>query len=187
MSSKPSLDASIKDHLSEHIPYSVMMLRYASHRLCQCPPLTAIDWNAYYECWAVHARLLANFLTNNSDQTRFRITDLTAGYQYDTGGVAPILGQLNVQVMHFNPDRTKDNAKKINGADVAALTNWIEGAIAKFKCTLRKEYREFWGEENTDPHCLTQQTKTAEFLDIDPNAKTTNSVSTAYVVFSPRG
>ncbi len=166
---------SITDHLSEHIPYSLLMLRYALY--CLRAPRSQLDWNAHYECFAVHARLLAVFLTDDSDQTTFRISDLTTGYSVVTQ--LKVFHKLNEQVLHFNSRRTKDAKDKIDGTEVARMASWIERAFSDFEKALRAEYRPFLRMDIADPTNLIEQG-----VSLGPNRTTTTTTETRGI-FTP--
>jgi hypothetical protein len=61
---KPLTDNQI-EHLEEHVPYELLMLRFTLGKLrTEKHPLA---WNAMLESFAVHARNLYSFLANKGD------------------------------------------------------------------------------------------------------------------------
>ncbi len=50
------------EHLREHLPYELLMLRHTYDRING--NRYTLDWNAYYESFTIHARNLLDFLNN---------------------------------------------------------------------------------------------------------------------------
>jgi hypothetical protein len=57
------------------MPYELLMFRYAYERICD--DRYQLDWNAYYENFALHARILFNFLMNEDGANNFKAEDFT--------------------------------------------------------------------------------------------------------------
>ena len=96
------------EHLSHHLPYEVLMLRHAHSRMNS--PGYPLDWNAYYEAFALHARVLLDFLENKSDGRNFRKSDFSDTFKAETDQeIQRIVRQeMNCQVLHFGKSRKSE-------------------------------------------------------------------------------
>ena len=72
------------DYLEEHLPYELLMLRHTHSTLLQTQDV--LNWNAFFECFVVHARNLYNFLRNKSDLNTFAAVDFTTRYRRPNAG-----------------------------------------------------------------------------------------------------
>jgi hypothetical protein len=130
------------DWLKEHLVYEYDMLRYSyamGERLPQGP-----DWNAYYECFAVHARLLSKFLASDSGSTNFDADDFVEGYAVKPDDrLGRRMNSMNEQVFHSGKQR-KEASKKINGGDLAQMHGWLCHAVEVFASKLPPPCRECW-------------------------------------------
>jgi hypothetical protein len=71
--------------IRQHPPYELDMLNITLERITRVTPTTthsAIpEWNAYFESFAVHARNLRDFLTNDGDSRNFQAKDFVDRYR----------------------------------------------------------------------------------------------------------
>ena len=63
------------EHLGDHLPYEMLMLRHSYQRTLE--NRYALDWNAFYEAFAVHARNLFHFLINKGGPNNFNARDFS--------------------------------------------------------------------------------------------------------------
>jgi len=66
------------EHLGDHLPYEVLMLRHSYERTLEVR--YALDWNAFHEAFAVHARNLFDFLMNKGGSNNFNARDFSASF-----------------------------------------------------------------------------------------------------------
>jgi len=137
-------------HLTEHIPYELLMLRHARCRLYQ--PDGQLNWNAFLEAFAVHARNLLDFLMNRKDSRNLKASEFKSAYRppahRDLDG---IMEKLRVQILHWGKRRPSDPGEKLDVADADKLCQWIEDATARFLTSLSPEHRKHWDEDRARP------------------------------------
>lgn len=135
----------IDNHLRDHLPYEKMMLEYTFKKISESPTsLTTEDWNAYYESFAVHARILAEFLSNKDKK------NLQAG-QFITGFceakppnlTGPFI-DLNEQVLHIGKKRPTESDKKVSIETAEKIYLWLNSAFDKFLDELPETMKELW-------------------------------------------
>jgi len=111
---KKALTASQLEHLEEHIPYELLMLRFTLGKLrTEKHPLA---WNGMLESFAVHARNLYWFLINKRNHAEDHIAREFAE-TYTVPNASDMTGpfqRLNQQVMHLESSEKR-----------SALTNSI--------------------------------------------------------------
>lgn len=118
-----------KAYLSEHLAYMLKMLRYDLQQMQQQQHY--LSWNAHFESFAIHARNLANFLTNN-DTGNIKAADFVAGFKARKGDLSGPLAKLEKQVFHLAKQRPTTVVGKFNTDDAKAVANWIEQNFADF-------------------------------------------------------
>lgn len=133
--------------LQEHLSYELLMLRLTYSKLSQVADQA--DWNAFYESFAVHARNLYYFLTNEEElQARHFVTDYKAVKTNETKGP---LQRLALQVFHLSKDRPPTSSRrgaKIDAEDRQAVYSWIEDQMTDFVRQLPKSYAEAWAKSD---------------------------------------
>jgi hypothetical protein len=135
------LTTSQLEHLEEHIPYEVLMLRFTLGKLrTEKDPLA---WNAMLESFAVHARNLYWFLTNKRNHQEDHVAcEFAENYMVpNASDMTGPFQRLNQQVMHLGRQRKKVNADKFQTHHAEKVSNWIERAMLKFRDALAPEVR----------------------------------------------
>jgi hypothetical protein len=136
---KKALTASQLEHLEEHIPYELLMLRFTLGKLrTEKHPLA---WNGMLESFAVHARNLYWFLINKRNDAEDHIAREFAE-TYTVPNASDMTGpfqRLNQQVMHLGKQRKKISTDKFHTDDAEKVANWIEIAMPKFRAALAPE------------------------------------------------
>ena len=103
-----------------------------------------LDWNAFFESFAVHARNLYRFLTND-DKPNYHANDFAVGFKATkTDTTKSTFEKLNQQVLHFGKWRPADNSKKANVADAEFVARWIEQNLRAFQAALDPNYQAAW-------------------------------------------
>ena len=89
--------------LGEHLPYEFMMLRYCLLRIHNAEQL---DYNAFYEAFAVHVRNVLRFLRDKADggfrRRRFNPQSAVGKAPIE---IATISAPLTEQVLHIGMGR----------------------------------------------------------------------------------
>jgi hypothetical protein len=63
------------EHFGDHLPYELLMLRRSHQRTLE--DRYALDWNAFYEAFVVHAGNLSDFLMNEGGSNNFKALSST--------------------------------------------------------------------------------------------------------------
>jgi hypothetical protein len=137
-----------QNYLQEHLPYMLKMLRYTYNQMQQQQHY--LSWNAHFESFAVHARNLANFLSNN-DTGNFRAVDFVHGYKARKGDLSGPLALLEKQVFHLSKQRPIAVVDKFNTDKAKAVFAWIEQAMTDFLSKLGTHERRLFGDSNSQP------------------------------------
>jgi hypothetical protein len=125
--------------LEDHLPYELMMLRYTRSRLGE--PQSALIWNATLESFAMHARLLFEFLTNDGESRNFKAEDFSHGYV--AKGKEKMRGKrdkLNEGLFHLAKTRSSDHHKKVSTEVAIVLFDWIEDRFEGFLASLSPDW-----------------------------------------------
>jgi hypothetical protein len=143
------------EYLANHLPYELLMLRHCYERTLK--NRDELDWNAFHEAFAVHARNLFDFLTNGGTNNNFNAADFSGfkaarGSKIDTR-VRVILNQdLHRQVFHPGKQRTTEDREKVGPKDRKVVFDWVEAQLAKFIETLdEKTWKPHWHPDRADP------------------------------------
>jgi hypothetical protein len=126
-----SSEAQKFEHLGDHLPYELLMLRYAYEPTGE--DHYQLAWNAYYESFALHARILFDFLTNKKDRgnINFVATDFVTGFTAkEDEEVRRLVNQnLNWQVFHFGKQRKSELEKKLGTEERKKIFDWIDRTL----------------------------------------------------------
>lgn len=130
--------------LKEHLHYELMMLLHTYGRVCelnQCP-----DRCAFYESFAVHARNLYNFLTNDEDSRNYRADEFVYGFESKGNELHGKIQRMNIQVQHMGKARVgdSDSEDKITTVDCETVARWIEKNLQRFLNQLQAPYKQTW-------------------------------------------
>jgi hypothetical protein len=119
-----------KDYLDEHLPYMLKMLRYTYKQMLEQQHY--LSWNAHFESFAVHARNLVAFLTNN-DTGNFKAKEFVAqDYKAVKGDLQGPMKKLDEQVFHLAKTRPTDVVGKFDTKHAEIVSRWIEKNFADF-------------------------------------------------------
>ena len=130
-------------YIKEHLPYEINMLRYTQNVL-NAGSVTRLDWNALYESFAVHARNLYVFLTNE-DGPNARAKDFVPAFKAEKDDQTKSVHQrFLAQIFHLGPKRPRLSQAKIGLSDINVYFSWIERNFGSFLDQLKGHYRELW-------------------------------------------
>ena len=90
--------------LERHLPYEMLMLRHTYGRIER--ETNHLNWNMALESFAVHARILKSFLTNDDGSGNFQAKDFSSTFPATRDqSVASKLRKLNERVFHLGKQR----------------------------------------------------------------------------------
>jgi len=142
------MNAEQRDYLEEHLPYMLKMLRYTYAQMQQQQHY--LSWNAHFESFAVHARNLTRFLTNN-DKGNFKANEFASEYRAQIGDESGPMSRLQRQVFHLAKRRPKDVVAKFDIDDAKGVIDWIETNFADFLSKLEPAERALFDEPKSLP------------------------------------
>jgi hypothetical protein len=139
------------EHLGDHLPYEVLMLRHSYQRTLE--DRYALDWNAFYEAFAVHARNLFDFLMNKGGSSNFNARDFSASFAArEDAAVQRLINQdLYWQVFHFGKQRKSEEDEKVGKEQRKAVFECIEENFNVFTEALDRDLGPYWYPERADP------------------------------------
>lgn len=133
------------EYIKEHLPYEIEMMRHAHEKLNMgaCPA----DWNAFYQSFAVNARNMYMFLTNEDGSNvkaknfvkefKSKKNDLTKAIHY----------KFLMQVFHLGSIRPINPKNKISLKEINLYFIWICENIERFFELLSGDYRRLWPDQ----------------------------------------
>jgi len=125
----------LDEWLDEHGPYEVCMMRYCIDGMLKATEQLA--YNAHYEAFAVHARLLVDFLTGRQKKDDVKATVFCESYRPPKREhLNKALEKLDHQVFHPTAKRTLSRTDKVELDDCIAISEWIELALKQFLTAL---------------------------------------------------
>ena len=137
--------------------YEIGMLHYAIERLVTCED-TGHELSMCYECFAVHARNLGNFLINKDDGS-YQAHDFNNNFRpakqtNKDRDIVDLLNLLNSKVFHLVAKR--DEIKDFTVGNAVDVYNWVIKELKRFGNELPDEhdYKKAWGNFNTEPQTL---------------------------------
>lgn len=126
------------EFLREHLPYEVQMLEFSAACVNTMPP--SLSWNAYYECFCIHARVLYEFL-NNDGSDAFKAHEFVQNFSgKKSNETIRIMPMINRQVLHAGKKRTIELGKKANLGDVEKLYCWLRAELERFSALLSADF-----------------------------------------------
>ena len=135
-------------YLSHHLSYELLMLRYAHARLGDTRH--KLMWNAFLEAFAVHARNLQFFLTNDKDSRNYRAEDFNEHFRA-TKPPVQIKDKVSVYIVHPGTNRSEEAKDKFNLDRANRAMPWIEREFARFLEELPASDKKYWRPELADP------------------------------------
>ncbi len=137
-------------HLEEHIPYEALMMRYSYQRIAS--ETHELDWNAHYCSFAVHARLLHDFLVNDGGSNNVKASDFVDGFHFERKPIiVTTINTLNQQVFHLAKRRPNAEERKDAITFLKPLHDWLNDGLARFVDELNEALRALWREERCHP------------------------------------
>ena len=136
------------NYLDEHLPYMLKMLRYDLGQMQQSQHY--LSWNAHFESFAVQARNLVNFLTNN-DSGNFKAGEFVRDFKARKGNIGGPMAKLEQQVFHLAKSRPKGVVGKFNTEHAERVSKWVEENFADFLGELSAELRAVFNAKKADP------------------------------------
>ena len=86
-----------------------------------------MEYSAFYECFAVHARNLYYFVTNkDKDSQNFSAEDFIRGFRVPSTGMDQTIRRINNQVFHLGKGRPIAPKEKVPFGRVREIGQWIE-------------------------------------------------------------
>jgi hypothetical protein len=146
-------------HLGDHLPYELLVFRHAYERTLE--DRYQLDWNAYYESFALHARILFGFLMNEVGTNNFKAEDFVHFKGSTDAKVRRLINQnLHWQVFHFGKQRKSETEEKVGSEDRQTIFDWVQNNFAEFeKALANTDLAPHWYPERAD----TERVR-AEFL-----------------------
>jgi hypothetical protein len=141
-------DKQKNDYLAEHLPYEMKMLRYTSKRMLERQYY--LSWNAYYESFAVHARNLVQFLSND-DKGNFKAREFIPTFSAKKVKLGSAMQDLTNQVFHLAKDRPSTPVDKFNTEHAKRVCEWIEHHFSDFLSKLSPGQRQMFDDKKADP------------------------------------
>ena len=135
------------EYLTHHLSYELLMLRFTHARLHNTKH--KLEWNAFLESFAVHARNLQFFLMNDKDSRNRRAEDYNPAFQASKPPVE-IKDKIAVYVVHPGKARSKEGSDKFNLERADKALPWIEKEFARFLEQLPENERH-WDPRLADP------------------------------------
>lgn len=133
--------------LRDHLPYELSMLRYTLREMHSAQ--TQGDYNAYYESFAIHSRVLFDFITGREPKN-VRAVCFVPDYdcpKRKRDQVQSFMNKINPAVAHAGPTRPSDLGDKVQRADCVRVGFWIEEMMRPFVSGLSPKDREKWNAE----------------------------------------
>jgi hypothetical protein len=164
------------EHLDHHLRYEVLMLCHAHSRMNS--PGYPLDWNAYYEAFAVHARVLLDFLENKSDGRNFRKSDFSGTFKAETDQeIQRIVRQeMNCQVLHFGKSRKSEPSGKVDLEKVNRVHKWVIDNFSRFLAELDNDLRGHWDPDRANPEKFHERyTNASKLLSLGKQNQTASS------------
>ena len=120
-------------YLKDHLPYELLMLRYAFQKISSKQEQAQLDWNAYYECFVLHARNLYLFLTNGDAANAKAARFIKGGFESDkTEDTISVFQKLGTQVFHLGIKRPSEQETKVTLDDAEKVNRWVEENFKSF-------------------------------------------------------
>jgi hypothetical protein len=140
--------------LHEHLSYELLMVRHA-HKELQVPVIRSaceqLVWNANFGAFAMYARNLYDFLTNEAGPRNFVAKNFAAEFEADKTPLVGIMNNLNEQAFHPGKQRTPSNDKRRVGlVKVNTVYAWVETNMQKFLGQLKQPYNTIWDQDMAD-------------------------------------
>lgn len=177
-------DAENMDYLRENLRYELLMLRHTLAKITTLTGITAqdqMDWNAYFELFAIHARNLHTFLKNKETQNASALHFTPQFKATKSNDAINMFNKLNPQLLHLGWKRPTDPSQKANVDGAKLLTRWIETEFARFIGGLGGPYCSAWNPDDADPSKIKLGSPTVVLGATGPAAPTTTNAPTSAV------
>lgn len=140
--------------LHEHLSYELLMVRHAHKELQVSVIRSACEqlvWNANFGAFAMYARNLYDFLTNEAGSRNFVAKNFAVEFEADKTPLVGIMNNLNEQAFHPGKQRTPSNDKRRVGlVKVNTVYAWVEKNMEKFVGQLKEPYNTIWDQDMAD-------------------------------------
>jgi hypothetical protein len=183
----------MKDCLQEHLPYELRMLKFAGARL---QDTRGDRFNAFFECFVVHARSLYEFVTNTGDSRSFMAKDFGVKRKIPQARrdlVHGTIKTLNQHVFHIGKRRPREIEKKVSSGQLKEVQSWIEEEMQAFVAALSMDLGALWNHQVSElsanvpdatPHGATLPASPPTATN-NPQSTTSGATGTAYLVERP--
>jgi hypothetical protein len=146
-------DAQRHVYLDDHLPYTVKMLHYTYSQMF--PTQHRLSWNEHFAAFAVYARSLEKFLTND-DKGNLKARDFMDFEATKGRNIDGPMQLLDRQVFHLAKGRPTEAEDKFSLENAKAVYEWVKENFADFLAKLPPRLREHYNEKNADPANDTQ-------------------------------
>jgi hypothetical protein len=149
-----------KRWLHEHLSYELLMVRHTYKQLTASVETgrEQLAWNANFVAFAVYARNLYDFLTNDKDSRIFKAEDYVS-FDADKRPISGIMNNLHQQALHPGKQRIGGNdASKVGFNKVKMVNAWVEENMKNFIAKLEQPYADIWKPEMADPAKVAERT-----------------------------
>jgi hypothetical protein len=138
-------------HLGDHLPYELLMFRHAYQRALE--ERYQLDWNACYESFALHSRILFNFLMNEDSANNFKAKEFADFTGNNDAKVRRLINQdLHWQVFHFGKQRKSEDEEKVGREERKIIFEWVEQNFTEFeKALANTDFAQYWNRERARP------------------------------------
>lgn len=137
-------------YLCEHYAYELQMLRHTLTRLKVTTD--QLDWNAYFESCALHARALRDFYTNDPESRSYKAKDFGVASLSDRKTFCAEFDRINPQIAHLGKKRvfgTEDG--KFTFERLAKIVAWLEALHKEFVASCDPASKDGWQESLAQP------------------------------------
>jgi hypothetical protein len=119
------------EYMDEHLPYVLKMVRHDFKKINN--EQNQLDWNSYFQSFAVSARNLVVDLTNaDKDNRNVRAGDFVEGFRARKGDISGPMIALDTQVFHLGKNRSREADRKFNIENAKSVLEWIDDSMKQF-------------------------------------------------------
>lgn len=146
LTDKQVANKAVEAFFKVHLPYEVWMLDCTIKELNSDPPRGPV-YNALIESFCLHARNLADFLTNKPT-CDFDPRDFTDPPFKSKPDFLPkkLYNAINAQITHLSKHRTSDPQFQIDDSRREQILSHVHRDLDRFRKNLKRKYQELWTE-----------------------------------------
>jgi hypothetical protein len=140
----------LSNWLNEHYRYELLMLRYTHQRVHRASD--QLEWNAYFESCAMHARNLRDFYCNKGQSNSRKASAYGAADIAKAGEESGAFVKINEQIDHPSTNRAfsvEDGKLTIDRLD--EIVAWLEKKHRLFIAKCETSLKDGWVESSACP------------------------------------